>query len=233
MTALFVVCAAVGATILVLQFLLSLIGLGGEHDVGHDVGGMDHDVATDDLHVDVAHDAGGGANSETHPSGAPHATHGSLSLARAVSVRTVTAALAFFGLSGMAANAADYSPPATLAIAVAAGLAAMYAVYYIFDFMRSLRAEGTAHIQRALGKEATVYLRIPGNRQGRGKIQINLQNRTMEYLAVTAGGPIPSGATVIVTEVLGADLVQVEALPRSLTNDIPQHQPELQQKGLR
>ena len=63
-----------------------------------------------------------------------------------------------------------------------------------------------------MGQQATVYLHIPAQQKGAGKIQINLQNRTMEYLATTAGDAIPSGATVVVTEVLGSDTVQVEAV---------------------
>ena len=222
MTQVFVVCAAVGATVLILQFILSLAGLGGEHDFGHDAGGMDHDLTGGDVHGDAVHDGGGsGESTEAQHSGAGHTSHSSAWLVRALSLRTVTAALAFFGLAGMAAHAADYPPTTTLVIAIAAGIAAMYAVYYMLSAMRFLQAEGTAHIHRALGKEASVYLHIPGNRQGRGKIQIKLQNRTMEYLAMTAGDTIPTGATVIVTEVLGSDIVQVEAIPTRRASEGP------------
>ena len=80
-----------------------------------------------------------------------------------------------------------------------------------------LRAEGTVRIQRALGQQATVYLRIPAQQQGTGKIQINLQNRTVEYLATTTGEAIPSGASVVVTKILGSDTVQVQALAKNST----------------
>ena len=220
MIAVFVICAAVGTTVLVLQFLLALIGLGGDalgvevpHDFGHDAGGLDHDLAADGVHAEVGHDHAAGRD-EAHPSTAAHAPH-ALSVFRALSLRTVTAALAFFGLAGLAAHSADCAPSTSLLIAGGAGLGALYAVYFLLTAMRSLRAEGTVRIHRALGKEATVYLHIPGNRKGRGKIQINLQNRTMEYLATTAGEPIPTGATVVVTEVLGSDIVEVERVPQA------------------
>jgi hypothetical protein len=217
MIPIFVVCAAVGATALVLQFILSLTGLGGEHDFGHDFGGLDHDVAGGDVHGDVSH-AG------SHHSGAAHSTLATSWLIRALTLRTVSTALAFFGLAGLAGHAADFSPEMTLLIALAAGFGSMYAVYWMFNGLKSLRAEGTAKIHRAIGKEATVYLHIPGNRQGRGKIQINLQNRTMEYLAMTDGAAIPTGATVVVTEVLGSDLVQVETMSSKTTHEaIPTH----------
>ena len=212
MTEIFVVCAAVGSTVLVLQFLLALVGLGGEsfgfdgsHDFGHADGG-DHDASSHDNGHDHEHDE---AHSSPHIAHAPDA-RGEVSWLRALSLRTVAAALAFFGLTGLAAHSADCSPTTTFAIAFASGIGALYAVYYMLKGMKSLRAEGTVRIDRALGTEATVYLRIPGNRAGAGKIQINVQNRTMEYLAVTLGDPIPTGATVVVAEVLGTDTVRVE-----------------------
>jgi hypothetical protein len=219
MTTLFVVCAALGGTVLVLQFLLTLLGLGGDslgldvpHDVGHDLGGLEHDFSTDfhgdtggEVHGDVAGD---------HAAAAQH--HGSTWLFGVISFRTIVAALAFFGLAGLAAQSAEASTSTTFGVAIGAGIAAMYAVYAMMAGMRSLRAEGTAHIQRAVGKQASVYLRIPPQNSGTGKIHLNLQNRTMEYTAVTAGEAIPTGATVVVTDILGGDTVQVQPVVETL-----------------
>ena len=98
----------------------------------------------------------------------------------------------------------------------------MYAVYAMLRGMRSLRAEGTVRIHRAVGQQATVYLRIPAQQKGAGKIQINLQNRTMEYLATTPGDAIPSGATVVVTKILGSDTVEVQAVAKDSVDTDPQ-----------
>jgi hypothetical protein len=235
MTAVFVVCAAVGATVLVLQFLMALVGLGGDamgadvpHDFWHDLGGADHDFGTGEVdhdfapgevHGDVAHDGAAGEHGEAHTgmqhAAAGHAGHGSTSWLRVLSLRTIVAALAFFGLAGLAAQSAECTDLTTLLIAAAAGLGAMYAVYAMLRGMRSLAADGTVRIQRAVGLHATVYLRIPGGQEGAGKIQINLQNRTMEYLATTPGDAIPSGATVVVTKILGSDTVEVQAVATS------------------
>jgi hypothetical protein len=224
MTVVFVICAAVGVTVLVLQFLLALVGLGGEsmgvempHDVGHDLGGVDHDFTPGEVHGDVGHDgpaAGehGGAQTSLQHAAASQPPHGSMGLFRALSLRTIVAALAFFGLAGRAAESAHCDPFTTLLIAVAAGVGAMYAVYGMLHGIRSLQAEGTARIHRTVGELATVYLRIPARQKGAGKIQINLQNRTVEYLATTLGDAIPSGTTVVVTKIIGADTVEVEAV---------------------
>jgi hypothetical protein len=218
MATVFLVCAAVGTTVLVLQFLLALVGMGGDavgaempHDFGHDLGGGDHDFSGD--HGDLGHDGpadGGHGDLEDHSHATAEAAHASTAIFRVLSLRTIVAALAFFGLAGRAAQAADYPPFTTLLIALAAGVGAMYAVYAMLRGMRSLRAEGTVQIHRAVGEQATVYVPIPAQQTGQGKIQINLQNRTMEYLATTPGEAIPSGAAVVVTRIVAADTVEVQ-----------------------
>ena len=79
MSLLYVICAAVGGTALVCQFLLSLFGLHGHHDVPGDL--------PDDVSGDFAHDAGGGDHAD--PASADHDPHGSTSIFRVISVREV------------------------------------------------------------------------------------------------------------------------------------------------
>ena len=95
-------------------------------------------------------------------------------------------------------------------VAVAAGVAAMFAVYWMMQCLYRLRADGTVRIQRSVGQHGNVYLRIPANRSGSGKIQFNLQNRTMEYLAVTAGPELPTGAKVVVVGVVNPTTLEVQ-----------------------
>jgi hypothetical protein len=218
MAQVFIVCAALGGTVLVLQFLMALVGLGGHafdvdtpSDIGHDFGGGDFHVDTGgDFHVDhpggdfhVEHDSG------DHPQQA--AAHGSTWLFRIISFRTIIAAMAFFGLSGLAAQSAEASPSMVLLVAVAAGAAAMFAVYWLMSSLQKLRAEGTVRVQRAVGQHGNVYLRVPANGSGCGKIQFNLQNRTVEYLAVTAGPELPTGAKVVVVAVVNPTTLEVRA----------------------
>jgi hypothetical protein len=218
LTNLFLICAAVGGTILAIQFLLLLIGIGGHameidvpQDVGHGFGGDFHgDTSGGGFHGDAGGAHGIGSDAHAHGSGSAH--HGSSWLFGVLSFRTIVAALAFFGLAGMAADAAGAETPTVLAVAIAAGAAAMFGVYGMMRGLYSLRAEGTARIHRAVGQAATVYLRIPAQRSGVGKIQLNLQNRTMEYEAVTSGDEIPSGARVTVVDIVSPDTVEVQPM---------------------
>lgn len=186
MSAVLVVCAALGGSILVLQFILTLVGMGGEAlDVNLP---EDLDVSLDDLHG-AAHDA--------------------LGLFKIISFRTVVAALAFFGLSGLAAQSAGGSTSTILLVAVAGGGAAMTAVYWMMRGLYELRADGSERIGRAVGRPGVVYLRVPGFNAGSGKVQINLQNRTVEFQAVTAGPELPTGANILVAGVVDPSTLEV------------------------
>ena len=90
----------------------------------------------------------------------------------------------------------------------------MYAVHWLMKTLFRMRSEGTARIEYSVGKAGAVYLRIPGNRAGTGKITLNLQNRTMEYQAVTSGEALPTGANIVVVAVVGPDTVEVELAPQ-------------------
>jgi hypothetical protein len=52
-------------------------------------------------------------------------------------------------------------------------------------------------------------LPIPGKKGGIGKVTLNLQNRTVEYQAVTADKELPTGSKVVVVAVVSSDTVEV------------------------
>ena len=201
MTTLFMICALFGGTLLVCQTVLTLIGLSGDHDLFGD--GGDHDFG----HDMGGHDAGGDAHSADQPNSTVH--HDSTWFFGIVTLRTVVAALTFFGLAGMAAKSSEVSPIPTLAIAVLSGFAAMVAVHWMMKQISRLKADGSVRIDRAVGMTGTVYLKIPGHLGGAGKIQLNLQNRTVELSAWTDRAEIATGATVTVTRIVGPDSVEV------------------------
>lgn len=191
-------CAVAGGTVFVCQFLMGLVGMGGDHDHGGDAGG--HDAGHDGHVSDHPGDGHG------HGVGHDGALNWFLGM---LSVRTVTAGVTFFGLAGLGATGGRLPPVATVVVASAAGFAALYLVAWTMKLLGKLRADGTVHIEQSIGLPGTVYLTIPANKQGAGKVTLNLQNRTMEYQALTASGAIPTGASVVVVGVLGPDTVEV------------------------
>lgn len=128
-----------------------------------------------------------------------------------LSIRTATAALLFFGLGGKIAYYYEATDPAALGAALGAGALALYLVALAVRSMKDLKADGTARVERAVGCTGTVYLRVPGAKAGAGKVHLALQNRTVEYQAVTAGDELPTGKPVRVVAVVNSDTVEVEA----------------------
>src|SRR5437868_6657984 len=108
-------CAVVGGTIFVGQFVLSVVGLGGDHDLSGDTG-ADHFGGGD--HLAGGHDAAGGDHQSSGETSHDAATMWFVSL---LSFRTVVAAITFFGLAGMAADASGAHPAGSLVVAVLAG----------------------------------------------------------------------------------------------------------------
>lgn len=83
----------------------------------------------------------------------------------------------------------------------------------IFRGMMKLQHNGAFDIDDALGKTVDVYLRIPPQRQGQGKVQVSFNGSIQELDAQTDSETmIPSGAKVQVVEVLHKKILVVEPL---------------------
>lgn len=208
MSMLFMVCAVVGGTILVCQFLLTVIGLG-EHgfesgdDLAHDFSGDAGDVGDAGHDGDIDHGAPGHA---AHGHGAAHG-HSTAWLFAAISFRTLVAAFTFFGLVGLTARSMGQGTGVQLLLAIAAGLGAMYGVHWLIRMIGRLGEDGTLRVRHAVGQEGTVYVPIAGSREQAGKIQLKLQNRLVEYEAVTNKPErLATGTKVKVVAVAGSVL---------------------------
>jgi membrane protein implicated in regulation of membrane protease activity len=200
MTTLFLLCAVVGGTILICQFVLTLVGLGGEHgfDLSHDVA---HDFATDGGH------AAGGDEDSGHDAGHQH---GSSWLFAAISFRTLVAAITFFGLIGSAAQQTEQPVGVQLLLAIAAGIGAMYGVHWLIRSIGRLGQDATLRVKSALGQEGTVYVPIAGDKRQAGKIQLKVQNRLVEFEAVSGCGErLATGTKVRVVGMTG-NVLEVE-----------------------
>jgi membrane protein implicated in regulation of membrane protease activity len=91
----------------------------------------------------------------------------------------------------------------------------MYGVHWIVRSMGKLAEDGTIRVRAALGQEGTVYVPIPAAKAQAGKVQLKLQNRLVEYEAVTSGGErLATGTKVRVIGVSGNTL-EVEPLRTS------------------
>ncbi len=152
--------------------------------------GMDHGV--DVFHLDLHAEGAEGLN--------------------LLGVRALSAGLTFFGIGGLAGYATPLGPAAALPLALFMGGGAAVAVAVAMRALLRMESDGTVRIERAVGEPATVYLSIPGGRAGMGKVHLKLQDRLVEYQALSAH-PLPTGAQVIVVDVVGPDTVEVAPTP--------------------
>jgi hypothetical protein len=224
MELLFLVMAAVGGTVMVLQFVLLLLGLGGDDaEFGGDHGGFGDLAADGDLDGDLSAETELPAEFDagSDSGGSVSADHGSSHLFAVLSVRSVVAAITFFGLGGLFALRSGAGTPSALIMALGAGGAALAGVYYLMRGLYRLRQDGTVRIRRAIGQEGTVYIPIPAAQAGAGKVQLQVQHRIMEFKAVTAYAErIATGQRVVVLDVLDPETLLVEPI-KALSPHLP------------
>lgn len=105
-----------------------------------------------------------------------------------LSKQTITGFLMMFGWVGLACKRElGFSPLFSTAIAIGFGTLAMIVTAAIFNFARKLRSTGTVfRLQDAIGKEASVYQRIP--KGSAGKISLSLHEMTHEIDAISLNG---------------------------------------------
>lgn len=228
---LFSITALVGGTVLGFQFVMMLLGLGGDDssDVGSgdvatgdvvDAGGLDGTFEVDgsvvgdstlgkDLTWSEAADADLG-----HPDA--HWFY------EVISLRTLSAAIMFFGLVGKTMLAYGHTPLASFVYASLAGAAAMYGVFWLFKQVYKLQNAGNENIRRAIGLPATVYVPVPAGRAGAGKVMFRLQDRTVEYLAVTnEPTKLATGEKVVIVGIVNNGTVRVARESQPAAMEVP------------
>ena len=128
-------------------------------------------------------------------------------------ILTIQMVLMLIGVDGEGDFDADGDfDPGSDGMGLAAGSAMMLLVAFIMTQYRKLASEGNLKPENAVGSTATVYLKIPGNGSGRGKITVSIQERTHEYQATTKGPEIPTGAEVRVVRMITENTFEVETV---------------------
>lgn len=208
----FTLAALIGGTVLVFQFVLMLLGL--SHH-GTDLSGAHHVDVSGGGDFSDGGDVGSGDMSGhdaawQHDAGTDAAHTGTSWFYEVISIRTLSAAATFFGLAGKTATAYGNSLLGSFVLASLAGLAAMYIVYWLFKQVYKLQHTGTENIRNAVGAPAIVYVPIPGKRAGAGKVTFRLQNRLVEYQAVTEDeNRLATGEKVVIVAIVNSDTVRV------------------------
>ena len=173
--------AIFASIVVIIQMTMSFVGMG---DI--DSGDADVDFSTDTDSLDNA---------------------GSMHL---LSIRNIFYFLLGFGWAGV--SLWSTIPNLILLCIVSVLVGCLFVAIFIFLFrqMMKLQSNGAFNINDAVGKVCDVYLRIPGENQGLGKVQISFNGSVQELDARTAGEPLPSGAKVRVLRVIDKKVLEVE-----------------------
>ncbi|MBR5298623.1 MAG: hypothetical protein IKU36_00035 [Bacteroidales bacterium] len=99
-------------------------------------------------------------------------------------------------------------------IAFAVGAAIVFAVMMMFKGLSKMQQSGNINVfESAVGCSGKVYITVPGERKGQGKVQININNSVREYDALTdSEDELKTGTSIKVTEVLDASTLLVEEI---------------------
>ncbi|MGD9910167.1 MAG: hypothetical protein AB7U79_06145 [Candidatus Izemoplasmatales bacterium] len=177
------IIAATATLILFVFLILMMFGVHGDDFDGTFDGGFDHDF--NDSQGDLFNDE-------------------PLSAFAGLKLFTMRGILTFFSVGGWVVFLCNQSLGIFLSIiiGVVSGLIAAFLLAYTFRQVMKLEMEGNLKYENAIGKLGEVYIRVPKNRSGKGKINMLLQERFVEMDAITTEEEdLKTGTRIIVTGV--------------------------------
>jgi len=170
------------SAIFLIQLIMTLIGAGADTD-------MD---ATGDADLEVDSDASIGF--------------------QFITLKNFMAFFTIFGWTGIACLDAGLSDGLSIFLSIVAGVMMMLLMATLFYLMSRLTESGNTKMENAIGKTASVYLRIPASKSGVGKVQINVQGlKTLDAMTENPED-IKSGSLVKVIGIEAGDILLVELL---------------------
>jgi hypothetical protein len=128
-----------------------------------------------------------------------------------LSLKNIVAFFTVFGWSGIGFTNTGMAAWLVIILAAVCGLLMMLAMAALFYFMSRLAENGTLKMSSAVGKLGEVYLKIPANREGMGKVQLNVQGSLRTLDAITDDATtIPTNSIIEVLDVIDEQILLVK-----------------------
>ena len=128
-----------------------------------------------------------------------------------LSLKNIVAFFAVFGWSGIGFIHAGLASWLVILLAFICGILMMTLMATLFYLMSKLAESGTLKMTNAIGKLGEVYLIIPANRGGMGKVQLNIQGSLRTIDAITDDVEnIPTSSIIQVLEVIDEQILLVK-----------------------
>ncbi|WDV45886.1 hypothetical protein PV797_20715 [Clostridiaceae bacterium M8S5] len=190
---LFFYVAIPSTLVLIIQTVITILGLSLDSDFD-----IDSDV---DLDTDIDFDTD--ADFDTSAISSLHGL-------RFFSIRGLLAFFTVFGWVGVSLCNTSLPRLVIIFIALLCGLISMFIIALLFLWITRLQSNGLLNLKNALGKTCEIYLTIPANRNGMGKINVMIQDRYVEFDAVTDDNEnISTGSQARVIDISGNNILVI------------------------
>ena len=127
-----------------------------------------------------------------------------------LSIKNLIGFFSIMGWTGIAMLSGGKSLGITVLISVFAGLLMMIIMAAMVYYMGKLTEQNVLDLKNAIGKIGTVYLRIPAQRSGMGKVQINVQGFQTLNAITDDKAEIKTGAVVEVVDAINNEVLLVK-----------------------
>ncbi len=192
---LFYYCAIPSTIVLFIQTLLSIIGLGNDTDIDADID------------VEVDYDSGFDGDTDVAELDQIEST----ASLKFFSIRGIVAFFTLFGWVGVVLSKTNLPVSIIFLISIFSGLLGMFVIALMFYGISKLQSNGNISLKNAIGATAQVYIPIPPNLSGKGKIQVTIQERLSEVNAMTENRKtLSTGCNVRVVDVIDINTLLVE-----------------------
>ncbi|MDP1728078.1 MAG: NfeD family protein [Bacteroidota bacterium] len=128
------------------------------------------------------------------------------------SLRNLINFLLGFSWTGISFYTTISSRPLLIILSLFVGIIFVFLFFIIIRQVQKLAEDNSFKIKNTLNKTAEVYLTIPGNKKGRGKIMISVNGAFHELDAMTENDLIQSGSVVKVVKIENNNILIVETI---------------------
>lgn len=129
-----------------------------------------------------------------------------------ISVKSIVSFILGFGWTGVLFYDTIENPLWLGLLAFVVGMIFMSLIAFLLFQIRKLDKDNTFRIEKVIGMNAEVYLRIPAARKDTGKINVSLHGSMHELEALTEGEEIPTGGKVKIIAKVDGETVVVEKI---------------------
>lgn len=128
------------------------------------------------------------------------------------SLRNLINFLLGFSWTGISFYTTISNKPLLIGLSLVVGVLFVYFFFLIIRQVQKLAEDNSFKITNTLNKTAEVYLTIPENKKGKGKVMISVNGAYHELEAMTENDRIQSGAVVKVVRIESGNILIVETI---------------------